>query len=92
MFEFIICSEIQGQHVYKAIWENLIVELKCQREVGNSYDPLFVAVIEQMDKIQLYGTFLEEYLYLAMLSFERRLISKSLTNLNEQICQIRQFF
>jgi len=42
MLEFIICSAIQGHHVFKAIWENSIVgeELKCQREVGNSHDTL----------------------------------------------------
>ena len=52
MFELMICSTIQGHHVYKAIWENLIVgeELKCQRKVGNSHDPITVAVIEQIDK------------------------------------------
>ena len=51
MFEFIICSAIQGHHVYKAIWENPIIgeELECQREVGNSHDPLAVAVLKQMD-------------------------------------------
>ena len=44
MFEFIICSAIQGHHVYKAIWENPIVgeELKCQCEVGNSQDTFTV--------------------------------------------------
>ena len=52
ILEFIICSAIQGHHVYKATWENLMVgeELKCQREVGNLHDPLTVAVIEQIDK------------------------------------------
>lgn len=37
--------------MYKAIWENPIIgeELKCQREVGNSHDPLAVAVLKQMD-------------------------------------------
>ena len=38
MFEFILCSAIQGHHVYKDIWENPTIgeELKCQREIGNS--------------------------------------------------------
>ena len=51
MFEFTICSAIQGHHVYKVIWENPIIgeELKCQREIGNSHDPLAVAVVKQMD-------------------------------------------
>ena len=51
MFEFIICSAIQGHHVYKDIWENPTIgeELKCQREIGNSHDPLAVAVLKQID-------------------------------------------
>ena len=51
MFEFTICSAIQGHHVYKAIWENPIIreELKCQREVGNSHDTLAVAVLKRLD-------------------------------------------
>ena len=51
MFEFIVCSAIQGHHVYKTIWENPVIgeELKCQREVGNSHDPLAVATLKQID-------------------------------------------
>ena len=51
MFEFIICSAIQGHHVYKDIWENPTIgeELKCQREIGNSHDPLALAVLKQID-------------------------------------------
>ena len=48
MFEFIACSAIQGHHVYKTSWENPVIgeELKCQREVGNSHDPLAVATLK----------------------------------------------
>ena len=37
--------------MYKDIWENPTIgeELKCQREIGNSYDPLAVAVLKQID-------------------------------------------
>jgi len=48
MFEFTICSAIQGYHEYKAIWDNPTIGevLRCQREVGNSYDTNAVAVIK----------------------------------------------
>ena len=37
--------------MYKSHLENLIVEeLKYQRKVGNSHDPLIVVVIKQIDK------------------------------------------
>lgn len=51
MFEFTITSAIRGFHVYKAIWENPVTgdHLHCRREVGNSYDPLSVAVIKQIE-------------------------------------------
>ena len=50
-FEFIVYSAIQGYHEYKDIWENPIIgeELKCQREIGNRYDPLAVAMLKQID-------------------------------------------
>jgi len=33
MFEFIVCSAIQGHHVYKPIWDIPVnEELKCQSE------------------------------------------------------------
>jgi len=52
MFEFIICSAIQGYHECKEIWDNPIVgeELGCQWEVGNPHDTNAVAVIKQIDK------------------------------------------
>ena len=51
MYEFIICSAIQGYHEYKDIWENPIIgeELRCQREIGNSHDTLAVAVMKLID-------------------------------------------
>ena len=50
MFSFTISSAVRGFHVYKAIWENPAPgeELGCRREVGNSHDPLSVAVIKQI--------------------------------------------
>ena len=50
-FEFIVYSAIQGYHEYKDIWENPIIgeELKCQREIGNRYDPFAVAILKQKD-------------------------------------------
>ena len=43
---FEITSMIRGYHEYKAIWEDPIngESLVCEREVGNSHDPLSVAV------------------------------------------------
>ena len=37
--------------MYKDIWENPTIkeELKCQREIGISHDPLTVAVLKQID-------------------------------------------
>lgn len=52
MFEFTICSAIQGYHEYKEIWDSLIIgeELGCRREVGNPHDTNAVAVIKQIDE------------------------------------------
>ena len=51
IFSFSIFSAIRGFHVYKVIWENPTPgeELYCRREVGNSHDPLSVAVIKRID-------------------------------------------
>ena len=52
MFSFSMSSAIRGFHVYKVIWENPAApgeELRCRRKVGNSHDPLSVAVIKQID-------------------------------------------
>ena len=51
MFSFSISSAVRGFHVYKVIWENPAPgeELRCRREVGNSHDPLSVAIIKQID-------------------------------------------
>ena len=51
MFSFSIFSAIRGFHVYKVIWENPTPgeELYCRRKVGNSHDPLSVAVIKRID-------------------------------------------
>ena len=45
MSSFVIDSVIRGHHVYKAIWEPANgEELNTEREIGNPYDPLAVAV------------------------------------------------
>jgi len=53
MFEFIVfCYSRTPRTVCKAVWENPVIgeELKCQREIGNSHDPLVVAVVKQLDE------------------------------------------
>ena len=52
MFQFSFNSAIRGFHVYKDIWENLVPgeELLCQREVGNSHNVLFVAVLKEIGR------------------------------------------
>ena len=51
MFSFSISSAVRGFHVYKVIWENPAPgeELRCRRKVGNSHDPLSVAIMKQID-------------------------------------------
>ena len=51
MFSLSIFSAIRGFHVYKVIWKNPTPgeELYCQHEVGNSHDPVSVAVIKWID-------------------------------------------
>ena len=45
MSSFVTVSVIRGHHVYKAIWELANgKELNTEREIGNPYDPLSVAV------------------------------------------------
>ena len=48
---FVIDAAIRGYHIYKEIWPNPIDKerLTCEREVGNSNDPLSVAVKKLMD-------------------------------------------
>ena len=47
MANFAVDSMIRGHHVYKEIWDPVNgEELPCEREIGNSSDPLAVAVIE----------------------------------------------
>ena len=48
---FVIDAAIRGYHVYKEIWPSPIDEerLTCEREVGNSHDPLSVAVKKVID-------------------------------------------
>ena len=49
---FIIDTAIRGYHVYKDIWPNLIdkEQLTCERKVGNSHDPLAVAIKKLIDR------------------------------------------
>ena len=48
---FVIDTAIRGYHVYKDIWPNPINEeqLTCELEVGNSHDPLAVAIKKLID-------------------------------------------
>ena len=48
---FVVESMIRGYHEYKSIWENPVVgeQLNCIREVGNSHDPMAVAVIKEIE-------------------------------------------
>ena len=48
---FVIDTALCGYHVYKDIWPNPIDEeqLTCEREVGNSHDPLAVAIKKLID-------------------------------------------
>ena len=48
---FVIDAAIRGYHVYKEIWPNPIddEQLICEREVGNSHDPLAVAIKKLID-------------------------------------------
>ena len=47
---FVVDSMIRGHHVYKEIWDPVNGEvLLCEREIGNSSDPLAVAVMKRLD-------------------------------------------
>ena len=55
---------IRGYHEYKAIWEDPVngKSLVCEREVGNSHDPLSVAVKKMISGAStILGMFLEGY-------------------------------
>ena len=49
---FVVESMICGYHEYKSIWDNPVneEELNCVREMGNSHDPIAVAVMKEIDK------------------------------------------
>ena len=50
MANFVVDSMIRGHHVYKEIWDPVNgEELPCGREIGNSSDPLAVAVMKRLD-------------------------------------------
>lgn len=50
MASFVVYSMICGHHVYKEIWDLVDgEELPCEREIGNSSDPLAVAVMKRLD-------------------------------------------
>ena len=51
MFSFSIFSVVRGFHVYQVVWEipTSGEEFCCRHEVGNTHDPLAVAVIKQID-------------------------------------------
>ena len=48
---FVVDSAIRGYHIYKNIWPSPVAEerLQCEREVGNSHDPMSVAVKKLID-------------------------------------------
>ena len=47
---FVVDSMIHGHHVYKEIWNPVNgEELPCEREIGNSSDPIAVAVRKRLD-------------------------------------------
>ena len=48
---FVIDAAIRGYHVYKEIWPNPINEeqLICEHKIGNSHDPLAVAIKKLID-------------------------------------------
>ena len=47
---FVVDSMIRGHHKYKEIWDPVNgKELPCQREIGNSSDPLTVAMMKRLD-------------------------------------------
>ena len=48
---FAIDSTIRGYHIYRDIWPSPVVEeqLLCEHEVGNSHDPMSVAIKKQID-------------------------------------------
>ena len=48
---FVVDSAIRGYHIYKDIWPSPVIEdqLLCEREIGNSHDPMSVAVKKQID-------------------------------------------
>ena len=48
---FVVDLAIHGYHIYKDVWPSPVVEeqLQCKREVGNSHDPMSVAVKKLID-------------------------------------------
>ena len=52
-YSFSIGSKVRGHHVYKETWDQTIGEvMPCEREVGNSEDPLVVAMKKLWAKCQ----------------------------------------
>ena len=49
-FRFVVESMVRGYHEYKTVWDSPILgeELICAREIGNSYDPMAVAVKKEI--------------------------------------------
>ena len=48
---FTIESMVCGYHEYKSVWENPVCgdELSCTRDIGNSHDPMTVAINKEID-------------------------------------------
>ena len=40
-----------GYHTYKSVWKNHVhgEELSCARDIGNSHDPMAVAITKEVD-------------------------------------------
>ena len=48
---FGIESMARGYHEYKSVWEDQVhsEELNCTRDIGNSHDPMAVAILKEID-------------------------------------------
>ena len=46
-----IKSLVHGYHEYKHTWENPVhsKELDCTRDIGNSHNPMVVAIMKEID-------------------------------------------
>ena len=45
---------IRGYHIYRSVWEAVVGELKCAKEIGNPSDPYAVAVMRATPQATTY--------------------------------------